>query len=164
MPPEYASTSEDEFGSNRNSSKHIRLRPGTTLRTSRLGGPAPVTTSPGGLLLKNRMKEQEEYIRDWTAHSEEISRYLSTLSLIHTQTHYHIIKVPHSYLTKKTYDVVIFMLCLTVLSVLSHEIFLRFEVKKKLKSDKNVGWFMSELVGVLQGLDLFNEKSSEIPV
>ncbi|XP_067278595.1 centrosomal protein of 170 kDa isoform X2 [Pseudorasbora parva] len=74
LPPEYASTSEDEFGSNRNSPKHVRLRPGTTLRTSRLGGPAPVTTSPGGLLLKNRMKEQEEYIRDWTAHSEEIAR------------------------------------------------------------------------------------------
>ncbi|XP_043111365.1 centrosomal protein of 170 kDa isoform X2 [Puntigrus tetrazona] len=74
LPPEYASTSEDEFGSNRNSPKHIRLRPGTTLRTSRLGGPAPVTTSPGGLLIKNRMREQEEYIRDWTAHSEEIAR------------------------------------------------------------------------------------------
>ncbi|CAM4727212.1 unnamed protein product [Leuciscus chuanchicus] len=74
LPPEYASTSEDEFGSNRNSPKHVRLRPGTTLRTSRLGVPAPVTTSPGGLLLKNRMKEQEEYIRDWTAHSEEIAR------------------------------------------------------------------------------------------
>lgn len=79
LPPEYASTSEDEFGSNRNFPKHVRLRPGTTLRTSRLGVPAPVTTSPGGLLLKNRMKEQEEYIRDWTAHSEEIARYLSTL-------------------------------------------------------------------------------------
>lgn len=74
LPPEYASTSEDEFGSNRNSPKHVRLRPGTTLRTSRLGVSAPLTTSPGGLLLKNRMKEQEEYIRDWTAHSEEIAR------------------------------------------------------------------------------------------
>ncbi|XP_026080002.1 centrosomal protein of 170 kDa isoform X8 [Carassius auratus] len=74
LPPEYASTSEDEFGSNRNSPKHVHLRPGTTLRTSRLGCPAPVTTSPGGLLLKNRMREQEEYIRDWTAHSEEIAR------------------------------------------------------------------------------------------
>ncbi|XP_051503461.1 centrosomal protein of 170 kDa-like isoform X4 [Myxocyprinus asiaticus] len=74
LPPEYASTSEDEFGSNRNSPKHVRLRPGTTLRTSKLGVPAPVTASPGGLLLKNRMREQEEYIRDWTAHSEEIAR------------------------------------------------------------------------------------------
>lgn len=80
LPPEYASTSEDEFGSNRNSPKHVRLRPGTTLRTSRLGGPAPVTTSPGGLLLKNRMKEQEEYIRDWTAHSEEIARISQDLA------------------------------------------------------------------------------------
>nr|XP_055049627.1 centrosomal protein of 170 kDa-like [Misgurnus anguillicaudatus] len=74
LPPIYASTSEDEFGFNRNSPKHIRLRPGTTLRTSRLGVSAPLTTSPGGLLLKNRMREQEEYIRDWTAHSEEIAR------------------------------------------------------------------------------------------
>ncbi|RXN28306.1 centrosomal protein of 170 kDa-like [Labeo rohita] len=80
LPPEYASTSEDEFGSNRNSPKHIRLRPGTTLRTSRLGGPTPVTTSPGGLLLKNRMREQEEYIRDWTAHSEEIARISQDLA------------------------------------------------------------------------------------
>ncbi|XP_056616731.1 centrosomal protein of 170 kDa isoform X4 [Triplophysa dalaica] len=74
VPPEYASTSEDEFGSNRNSPKHARLRPGTTLRTSRLGVSVPLTTSPGGLLLKNRMREQEDYIRDWTAHSEEIAR------------------------------------------------------------------------------------------
>uniref|UniRef100_A0A8C1TA61 Centrosomal protein 170Aa n=1 Tax=Cyprinus carpio TaxID=7962 RepID=A0A8C1TA61_CYPCA len=80
LPPEYASTSEDEFGSNRNSPKHIRLRPGTTLRTGRLGGPAPVTTSAGGLLLKNRMREQEEYIRDWTAHSEEIARISQDLA------------------------------------------------------------------------------------
>ncbi|XP_016417578.1 centrosomal protein of 170 kDa-like isoform X4 [Sinocyclocheilus rhinocerous] len=80
LPPEYASTSEDEFGSNRNSPKHIRMRPGTTLRTSRLGCPAPVTTSPGGLLLKNRMREQEEYIRDWTAHSEEIARISQDLA------------------------------------------------------------------------------------
>uniref|UniRef100_A0A672L4B5 Centrosomal protein of 170 kDa-like n=1 Tax=Sinocyclocheilus grahami TaxID=75366 RepID=A0A672L4B5_SINGR len=80
LPPEYASTSEDEFGSNRNSPKHIRLRPGTTLRTSKLGCPAPVTTSPGGLLLKNRMREQEEYIRDWTAHSEEIARISQDLA------------------------------------------------------------------------------------
>ncbi|XP_042624721.1 centrosomal protein of 170 kDa-like isoform X3 [Cyprinus carpio] len=80
LPPEYASTSEDEFGSNRNSPKHIRLRPGTTLCTGRLGGPAPVTTSAGGLLLKNRMREQEEYIRDWTAHSEEIARISQDLA------------------------------------------------------------------------------------
>ncbi|XP_030628236.1 centrosomal protein of 170 kDa [Chanos chanos] len=74
LPPEYASTSEDEFGSNRNSPKHTRLRPGTALRSSRLGGSAPTTPGPGGIVLKHRMREQEEYIRDWTAHSEEIAR------------------------------------------------------------------------------------------
>ncbi|XP_017546053.2 centrosomal protein of 170 kDa isoform X4 [Pygocentrus nattereri] len=76
VPPEYASTSEDEFGSNRNSPKHGRLRPGTTLRTSRLSSTltATPTASPGGIALKHRMREQEEYIRDWTAHSEEIAR------------------------------------------------------------------------------------------
>lgn len=113
LPPEYASTSEDEFGSNRNSPKHVRLRPGTTLRTSRLGGPAPVTTSPGGLLLKNRMREQEEYIRDWTAHSEEIARYSSILSLSYKQTHFCLKKcfsqMPHGYFLEKSCDVVIFM-------------------------------------------------------
>ncbi|KAJ8387329.1 hypothetical protein AAFF_G00158250 [Aldrovandia affinis] len=73
LPPEYASTSEDEFGSNRNSPKHGRLRPGTSLRGVRLGGSAPGT--PGGVALRHhRMREQEEYIRDWTAHSEEIAR------------------------------------------------------------------------------------------
>uniref|UniRef100_A0A672NDI1 CEP170 C-terminal domain-containing protein n=1 Tax=Sinocyclocheilus grahami TaxID=75366 RepID=A0A672NDI1_SINGR len=35
---------------------------------------------PGGLLLKNRMREQEEYIRDWTAHSEEIARISQDLA------------------------------------------------------------------------------------
>lgn len=111
LPPEYASTSEDEFGSNRNSPKHVRLRPGTTLRTSRLGGPAPVTTSPGGLLLKNRMREQEEYIRDWTAHSEEIARYSSTLCSCHTNIHVFVskrtfLKCP---IIEKSCYVVIFM-------------------------------------------------------
>lgn len=33
--------------------------------------------APGGAGVKHRMKEQEEYIRDWTAHSEEIARYWS---------------------------------------------------------------------------------------
>ncbi|XP_072533835.1 centrosomal protein of 170 kDa isoform X3 [Salminus brasiliensis] len=74
LPPEYASTSEDEFGSNRNSPKHGRLRPGTALRTSRMSGTLTATTSPGGIAIKHRMREQEEYIRDWTAHSEEIAR------------------------------------------------------------------------------------------
>uniref|UniRef100_A0AAY5EGY2 Centrosomal protein 170Aa n=1 Tax=Electrophorus electricus TaxID=8005 RepID=A0AAY5EGY2_ELEEL len=80
MPPEYASTSEDEFGSNRNSPKHGRLRPGTTLRASRLGGSAPATPSLGGIALKHRMREQEDYIRDWTAHSEEIARISQDLA------------------------------------------------------------------------------------
>uniref|UniRef100_A0A3B4CBG3 FHA domain-containing protein n=1 Tax=Pygocentrus nattereri TaxID=42514 RepID=A0A3B4CBG3_PYGNA len=82
VPPEYASTSEDEFGSNRNSPKHGRLRPGTTLRTSRLSSTltATPTASPGGIALKHRMREQEEYIRDWTAHSEEIARISQDLA------------------------------------------------------------------------------------
>ncbi|XP_058240639.1 centrosomal protein of 170 kDa isoform X23 [Hemibagrus wyckioides] len=71
---EYGSTSEDEFGSNRNSPKAGRLRPGTALRTSRMSSTGTVTTSPGGITIKHRMREQEEYIRDWTAHSEEIAR------------------------------------------------------------------------------------------
>ncbi|XP_041106699.1 centrosomal protein of 170 kDa-like isoform X3 [Polyodon spathula] len=78
LPPDYASTSEDEFGSNRNSPKHARLRPGTTLRSTRL----QTTASPGtgGVVLKHRMREQEEYIRDWTAHSEEIARISQDLA------------------------------------------------------------------------------------
>ncbi|KAI1886402.1 hypothetical protein AGOR_G00213650 [Albula goreensis] len=76
LPPEYVSTSEDEFGSNRNSPKHARLRPGTTLRGARLTGSAPATPGTTGAvgLRHQRMREQEEYIRDWTAHSEEIAR------------------------------------------------------------------------------------------
>ncbi|XP_058881381.1 centrosomal protein of 170 kDa-like isoform X7 [Acipenser ruthenus] len=72
LPPDYASTSEDEFGSNRNSPKHARLRAGTALRSTRLQPTA--SPGPGGVVLKHRMREQEEYIRDWTAHSEEIAR------------------------------------------------------------------------------------------
>ncbi|XP_053535589.1 centrosomal protein of 170 kDa isoform X11 [Ictalurus punctatus] len=71
---EYGSTSEDEFGSTRNSPKAGRLRPGAALRTSRLSNAGTVTTSPGSITVKHRMREQEEYIRDWTAHSEEIAR------------------------------------------------------------------------------------------
>ncbi|XP_076831558.1 centrosomal protein of 170 kDa-like isoform X2 [Brachyhypopomus gauderio] len=80
VPPEYASTSEDEFGSTRISPKQGRVRPGTTLRASRLGGSAPVTPSLGGITLKHRMREQEDYIRDWTAHSEEIARISQDLA------------------------------------------------------------------------------------
>ncbi|XP_058240501.1 centrosomal protein of 170 kDa isoform X5 [Hemibagrus wyckioides] len=77
---EYGSTSEDEFGSNRNSPKAGRLRPGTALRTSRMSSTGTVTTSPGGITIKHRMREQEEYIRDWTAHSEEIARISQDLA------------------------------------------------------------------------------------
>ncbi|XP_045069981.1 centrosomal protein of 170 kDa-like isoform X2 [Coregonus clupeaformis] len=75
LPPEYGSTSEEEFGSNRNSPKPGRpLRPHPVLRgtTSRLNSGQD---SPGGVVLKHRMREQqEEYVKDWSAHSEEIAR------------------------------------------------------------------------------------------
>ncbi|XP_036979595.1 centrosomal protein of 170 kDa isoform X4 [Acanthopagrus latus] len=83
LPPEYGSTSEEEFGSNRNSPKHggrSHVRPHHLVphRSSRLSTTASpgssVVTGPGGVGVKHRMKEQEEYIRDWTAHSEEIAR------------------------------------------------------------------------------------------
>eukprot|EP00062_Callorhinchus_milii_P013266 gi/632961177/ref/XP_007896612.1/ PREDICTED: centrosomal protein of 170 kDa isoform X2 [Callorhinchus milii] len=74
FPTEYASTSEDEFGSNRSSPKHTRLRSTAALRTSKLQNTNAVSSN---MLLKNKMKEQDDYIRDWTAHSEEIARYLS---------------------------------------------------------------------------------------
>lgn len=83
LPPEYGSTSEEEFGSSRNSTKHggrSHLRPHHlgSHRSSKLGtGAAPVSsmvTGSSGVVMKHRMKEQEEYIRDWTAHSEEIAR------------------------------------------------------------------------------------------
>ncbi|XP_056147261.1 centrosomal protein of 170 kDa isoform X2 [Lampris incognitus] len=86
LPPEYASTSEEEFGSNRNSPKqagrpHLRphhpvLHRGSRLSTTGATGSAGsgTVTGPGGVVMKHRMKEQEEYIRDWTAHSEEIAR------------------------------------------------------------------------------------------
>ncbi|KAM9847366.1 centrosomal protein of 170 kDa [Aulostomus maculatus] len=83
LPPEYGSTSEEEFGSNRNSPKHggrSHVRPHHLVphRGSRLGSTpsagSGMMTGPGGVGIKHRMKEQEEYIRDWTAHSEEIAR------------------------------------------------------------------------------------------
>ncbi|CAB1460285.1 unnamed protein product [Pleuronectes platessa] len=86
LPPEYGSTSEEEFGSNRNSPKHggrshVRphhLVPHRSSRLSTATSPgAGVTTGPG---MKHRMKEQEEYIRDWTAHSEEIARISQDLA------------------------------------------------------------------------------------
>ncbi|XP_076142359.1 centrosomal protein of 170 kDa isoform X2 [Alosa pseudoharengus] len=79
LTPEYASTSEDEFGSNRSLSKHGRpLRAPPALRGPRGGlggsGSAPPTPGAGSGVLKHRMREHDEYIRDWTAHSEEIAR------------------------------------------------------------------------------------------
>ncbi|XP_029377018.1 centrosomal protein of 170 kDa isoform X2 [Echeneis naucrates] len=89
LPPEYGSTSEEEFGSSRNSPKHggrSHVRPHHLVphRSSRLSATAsPVSsavTGPGGVGIKHRMKEQEEYIRDWTAHSEEIARISQDLA------------------------------------------------------------------------------------
>ncbi|XP_061767153.1 centrosomal protein of 170 kDa-like isoform X1 [Nerophis ophidion] len=84
VPPEYASTSEEEFSSSRISSKqggrpHTRPHHPVPARGSK---PTSSTASQGtgalpgvgGVVLKHRMKEQDEYIRDWTAHSEEIAR------------------------------------------------------------------------------------------
>ncbi|XP_067411367.1 centrosomal protein of 170 kDa isoform X4 [Emydura macquarii macquarii] len=77
---DYASTSEDEFGSNRNSPKHTRLRTSPALKTPRLqsSGTAMQTSNT----FKHRIKEQEDYIRDWTAHREEIARISQDLALI----------------------------------------------------------------------------------
>ncbi|XP_048457173.1 centrosomal protein of 170 kDa isoform X3 [Rhincodon typus] len=78
FPTDYASTSEDEFGSNRSSPKHTRLRTSTALRSTKLqNSNVPSTTN---VLLKNKMKEQDDYIRDWTAHSEEIARISQDLA------------------------------------------------------------------------------------
>nr|XP_046258752.1 centrosomal protein of 170 kDa isoform X5 [Scatophagus argus] len=89
LPPEYGSTSEEEFGSSRNSPKHggrSHVRPHHLVphRSSRLSTTASpgsgMVTGPGGVGVKHRMKEQEEYIRDWTAHSEEIARISQDLA------------------------------------------------------------------------------------
>ncbi|XP_061545594.1 centrosomal protein of 170 kDa isoform X2 [Phycodurus eques] len=95
LPPEYASTSEEEFGSGRNASKHggrPHTRPHHLVpaRGSRPGAPAtPGSASGSGsselpvvgaAVLKHRMKEQDEYIKDWTAHSEEIARISQDLA------------------------------------------------------------------------------------
>ncbi|XP_058525390.1 centrosomal protein of 170 kDa isoform X9 [Ochotona princeps] len=80
FPTDYASTSEDEFGSNRNSPKHTRLRTSPALKTTRLqsaGSAMPTSSS-----FKHRIKQQEDYIRDWTAHREEIARISQDLALI----------------------------------------------------------------------------------
>ncbi|XP_065488999.1 centrosomal protein of 170 kDa isoform X4 [Caloenas nicobarica] len=80
FPTDYASTSEDEFGSNRNSPKHTRLRTSPALKTTRLQSTG--TAAQSSNTFKHRIKEQEEYIRDWTAHREEIARISQDLALI----------------------------------------------------------------------------------
>ncbi|NXI36123.1 CE170 protein, partial [Galbula dea] len=80
FPTDYASTSEDEFGSNRNSPKHARLRASPALKTTRLQSTATATLSSN--TFKHRIKEQEDYICDWTAHREEIARISQDLALI----------------------------------------------------------------------------------
>ncbi|XP_048056209.1 centrosomal protein of 170 kDa isoform X3 [Megalobrama amblycephala] len=81
VPIEYASTSEDEYGSNRHSTQHGRLRP-MAPRVTQLGGSAPATPSPGGIpmLRHQSSREQDDYMRDWTAHSEEIARISQDLA------------------------------------------------------------------------------------
>ncbi|XP_078239232.1 centrosomal protein of 170 kDa isoform X19 [Pogona vitticeps] len=80
FPTDYASTSEDEFGSNRNSPKHARLRTSPALKTTRLQSTG--TSAQTSNVFKHRIKEQEDYIRDWTAHREEIARISQDLALI----------------------------------------------------------------------------------
>nr|XP_056708540.1 centrosomal protein of 170 kDa isoform X2 [Euleptes europaea] len=80
FPTDYASTSEDEFGSNRNSPKHARLRTSPALKTTRLQSIGTPTQASN--IFKHRIKEQEDYIRDWTAHREEIARISQDLALI----------------------------------------------------------------------------------
>ncbi|KAM5164403.1 centrosomal protein of 170 kDa [Mantella aurantiaca] len=87
VPPEYASTSEDEFGSIRNATKPTRLRTSSTVKIqkSQVSGNSPVKTPSAALNIssfKHKAKEQEDYIRDWTAHREEIARISQDLALI----------------------------------------------------------------------------------
>ncbi|KAM4751121.1 centrosomal protein of 170 kDa isoform 1-T1 [Anableps anableps] len=81
VPVEYASTSEDEYGSNRHISKQGHTRPFPSTRVAQLGGSAPATPNPAGLaILKQNSRDQDEYMRDWTAHSEEIARISQDLA------------------------------------------------------------------------------------
>ncbi|XP_038146655.1 centrosomal protein of 170 kDa isoform X2 [Cyprinodon tularosa] len=81
VPVEYASTSEDEYGSNRHTSKQGQTRPFPSTRVAQLGGSAPATPNPAGLAsLKQNSREQDDYMRDWTAHSEEIARISQDLA------------------------------------------------------------------------------------
>lgn len=86
---DYASTSEDEFGSNRHPSKHGGpARQFASPRLTQLGGSAPATPSPGGIAALRQQsagREQEEYMKDWTTHSEEIARYGGAVCTVHIQ-------------------------------------------------------------------------------
>uniref|UniRef100_A0AAV2LIZ4 CEP170 C-terminal domain-containing protein n=1 Tax=Knipowitschia caucasica TaxID=637954 RepID=A0AAV2LIZ4_KNICA len=78
IPAEYASTSEDEYGSNRHASRQGQTQAFNTPRVGHLGGSAPPT--PGLSALKQSSREQDEYMKDWTAHSEEIARISQDLA------------------------------------------------------------------------------------
>ncbi|XP_051940314.1 centrosomal protein of 170 kDa isoform X1 [Hippocampus zosterae] len=78
VPVEYASTSEDDYGSNRHMSKQGQARPVPATRVAQLGGSGP--TAPNSAGLKPASRDQDEYMRDWTAHSEEIARISQDLA------------------------------------------------------------------------------------
>ncbi|XP_053274180.1 centrosomal protein of 170 kDa [Pleuronectes platessa] len=81
VPVEYASTSEDDYGSNRHVSKQGSTQTFLSTRVAQLGGSAPATPNPAGLTgPKQHSREQDEYMRDWTAHSEEIARISQDLA------------------------------------------------------------------------------------
>uniref|UniRef100_A0A3P9MR72 CEP170 C-terminal domain-containing protein n=1 Tax=Oryzias latipes TaxID=8090 RepID=A0A3P9MR72_ORYLA len=75
---DYASTSEDEYGSNRHTSKQ---GPIPSTRVAQLSGSAPATPNPAGMAaLRQNSRDQDEYMRDWTTHSEEIARISQDLA------------------------------------------------------------------------------------
>ncbi|KAM3624296.1 uncharacterized protein V6R79_021764 [Siganus canaliculatus] len=79
VPVDYASTSEDEYGSNRHMSKQGH-RPFPSTRVAQLGGSAPASPNPAGLSALKQHSREDEYMRDWTAHSEEIARISQDLA------------------------------------------------------------------------------------
>uniref|UniRef100_H2MD38 Centrosomal protein 170Ab n=1 Tax=Oryzias latipes TaxID=8090 RepID=H2MD38_ORYLA len=78
LPMDYASTSEDEYGSNRHTSKQ---GPIPSTRVAQSSGSAPATPNPAGMAaLRQNSRDQDEYMRDWTTHSEEIARISQDLA------------------------------------------------------------------------------------
>uniref|UniRef100_A0A8C7YNS0 Centrosomal protein 170Ab n=1 Tax=Oryzias sinensis TaxID=183150 RepID=A0A8C7YNS0_9TELE len=78
LPMDYASTSEDEYGSNRHTSKQ---GPIPSTRVTHLSGSAPATPNPAGMAaLRQNSRDQDEYMKDWTTHSEEIARISQDLA------------------------------------------------------------------------------------